>query len=46
MAERIRIVEYCSLFADDCLLYREIDIPDDCKTLQNDLSKVARVLGK
>ena len=30
----------CSLFADDCLLYREIDTPDDCKTLQNDLSKV------
>ena len=34
------ITSSCSLFADDCLLYREIDTPDDYKTLQNDLSKV------
>ena len=34
------ITSSCSLFADDCLLYREIDTPDDCKILQNDLSKV------
>ena len=41
------ITSSCSLFANDCLLYKEIDTdtPDDCKTLQNDLFKVYRVLG-
>ena len=27
----------CSLFADDCLLYRQISSPDDCCILQDDL---------
>ena len=35
------ITSSCSLFADDCLLYRENDTPDDCKILQNDLESWA-----
>ena len=34
------ITSSCSLFADDCLLYREIDTPSDCETLQSDLYKL------
>ena len=30
----------CRLFADDCVLYRKIDTPDDAKTLQEDLRKL------
>ena len=34
------ITSSCSLFADDCLLYREIDTPNDSQTLQSDLYKL------
>ena len=34
------ITSSCSLFADDCLLYRKIDTPDNCETLQSDLYKL------
>ena len=34
------ITSSCSLFADDCLLYREINTPNDCETLQSDLYKL------
>ena len=30
----------CRLFADDCILYRKIDTPDDAKILQEDLRKL------
>ena len=30
----------CSLFADDCLLYRKIETDDDCRVLQQDLYNV------
>ena len=29
----------CRLFADDCILYRKIDTPDDAKIFQEDLRK-------
>ena len=35
-----RVVSSCSLFADDCLLYRQIRSPEDCCILQDDLLKV------
>ena len=34
------VVSSCSLFADDCLLYRQIRSQDDCCILQNDLLKM------
>jgi len=30
----------CSLFADDCLLYRKIETDNDCRVLQQDLYNV------
>ena len=35
-----RVVSSCSLFADDCLLYRQIRSPEDCCILQDDLLKM------
>ena len=34
------ITSSCSLFADDCLLYRKIESAEDCRALQCDLSKI------
>ena len=34
------VASSCSLFADDCLLYRQISSPDDCCILQDDLLKM------
>ena len=43
-----RVVSSCSLFADDCLLYRQIRSPEDCRILQDDLLKwkFGLILGK
>ena len=35
-----RVVSSRSLFADDCLLYRQIRSPEDCRILQDDLLKM------
>ena len=35
----------CRLFADDCILYRKIDTPDDAKILQEDLRKLEETWG-
>ena len=32
----------CSLFADDCLLYRIVESDEDCRILQHDLSNVEK----
>ena len=34
------LLSSCRLFADDCILYRKIDTPDDAKLLQEDLRKL------
>ena len=43
-----RVVSSCSLFAHDCLLYRQIRSPEDCRILQDDLLKwkFGLILGK
>ena len=33
----------CRLFADDCILYRKIDTPDDAKILQEDFEKTGNM---
>ena len=32
----------CALFADDCVLYRNIESPTDCQILQDDLNSLAQ----
>ena len=32
----------CRLFADDCIIYRQIDLPTDANILQDDLLQLER----
>ena len=36
-----KIVSNTRLFADDCIVYRQINRPEDCLTLQGDLNTLA-----